>query len=398
MCDEVGAEGTPHTHLYIYSPNAILFSTLQQRFFGAHIEIARGRHQENRDYIRKEGKWLDDAKHETNLPDTFEESGAVPSERDRRETISEEILEMILAGASNAEILMQHPGAMNRLHHIEAARQTLFADKYADAWRDLDVTYLWGKTGVGKTRTIMERYGYKNVYRVTDYDHPFDDYKGEKVVLFEEFRSSLKIADMLKYLDGYPLMLPCRYGNKAAGFDKVYIVSNIPLSQQYPNTQLSEQETYKAFLRRIDREYEMLESFDGGLGLALLHHAQHRVQQHHDEDDEHLREALAAEGVGHGGHRRRCQQDQQHGILQLGQKALEQGGLFRLLQFVGAVFGQPLRRLLLRQAGGTGAQLLQNLLRAAVVIIVHVYRSLLSEIMRLRAKKKTHARTGYVGA
>ena len=208
------------------------------------------------------GKWLDDAKHETNLPDTFEESGAVPPERDRRETISEEILEMILAGASNAEILMQHPGAMNRLHHIEAARQTLFADKYADAWRDLDVTYLWGKTGVGKTRTIMERYGYKNVYRVTDYDHPFDDYKGEKVVLFEEFRSSLKIADMLKYLDGYPLMLPCRYGNKAAGFDKVYIVSNIPLSQQYPNTQLSEQETYKAFLRRIDREYEMLESSD----------------------------------------------------------------------------------------------------------------------------------------
>ena len=141
-----------------------------------------------------------------------------------------------------------------------------------------------------------------------------------------------------------------------------------------------------------------LQGFDGGLGLALLHHAQHRVQQHHDEDDEHLGEALAAEGVGHGGHRRRCQQDQQHGILQLGQKALEQGGLLRLLQFVGAVFGQPLRHLLLRQAGGTGAQLLQNLLRAAVVIIVHVYRSLLSEIMRLRAKKKTHARTGYVGA
>lgn len=262
MCDEVGAEGTAHTHLYLYSPNAILFSTLQQRFFGAHIEIARGRHQENRDYIRKEGKWLDDAKHETNLPETFEESGPVPTERNRRETVSEEILELILAGASNAEILMQYPSAMNRLHHIEAARQTLFADKYADAWRDLDVTYLWGKTGVGKTRTIMERYGYKNVYRVTDYDHPFDDYKGEKVVLFEEFRSSLKIADMLKYLDGYPLMLPCRYGNKAAGFDKVYIVSNIPLSQQYPNTQLSEPETYRAFLRRIGHEYEMLENSD----------------------------------------------------------------------------------------------------------------------------------------
>lgn len=262
MCDEVGAEGTRHTHLYIYSPNAIMFSTLQQRFHGAHIEIARGRHQENRDYIRKEGRWLDDAKHETNLPETFEESGVVPPERDRRETVSEEILEMIRDGADNAEILAQYPSAMNRLHHIDAARQTLLGEKYRRQWRDLDVTYLWGGTGVGKTRSIMEQYGYENVYRVTDYDHPFDDYKGEKVILFEEFRSSLKIADMLKYLDGYPRMLPCRYGNKVARFETVYIVSNIPLSQQYPNTQLSEPETYRAFLRRISKEYEMLESSD----------------------------------------------------------------------------------------------------------------------------------------
>ena len=169
---------------------------------------------------------------------------------------------MIRDGADNAEILAQYPSAMNRLHHIDAARQTLLGEKYRRQWRDLDVTYLWGGTGVGKTRSIMEQYGYENVYRVTDYDHPFDDYKGEKVVLFEEFRSSLKIADMLKYLDGYPLMLPCRYGNKVACFETVYIVSNIPLSQQYPNTQLSEPETYRAFLRRISKEYEMLESSD----------------------------------------------------------------------------------------------------------------------------------------
>lgn len=130
MCDEVGTEGTPRTHLYLYSPNAILFSTLQQRFYGAHIEIARGRHRENCDYIRKEGKWLDDAKHETNLPETFEESGPVPPERDRRESVSEEILEMLREGASNAEILAQYPSAMNRLQHIDEARQTLLGEKY----------------------------------------------------------------------------------------------------------------------------------------------------------------------------------------------------------------------------------------------------------------------------
>lgn len=259
MCDEIGEQGTPHTHLYLYSPNAILFSTLQQRFLGAHIEAAKGSHRENRDYICKEGRWLDDAKHETNLPETFEESGALPIERDKRESISSEILSLIQSGSSNAEILVQYPSAMNRLQHVEAARQTLLEERYSNQWRDLEVTYLWGKTGVGKTRSIMEKYGYSRVYRVTNYDHPFDDYKGQDVILFEEFRSSLPIQDMLKYLDGYPLMLPCRYSNKAACFTKVYLVSNIPLSAQYPNVQVSEPETYRAFCRRINQgDYELL--------------------------------------------------------------------------------------------------------------------------------------------
>ena len=259
MCNEIGEQGTPHTHLYLYSPNAILFSTLQQRFMGAHIEAAKGSHRENRDYIRKEGRWLDDAKHETNLPETFEESGALPIERDMRELVSSEILSLIQSGSSNAEILVQYPSAMNRLQHIEAARQTLLEECYSNQWRDLEVTYLWGKTGVGKTRSIMEKYGYSRVYRVTNYDHPFDDYKGQDVILFEEFRSSLPIQDMLKYLDGYPLMLPCRYNNKAACFTKVYLVSNIPLSAQYPNVQVSEPETYRAFCRRINQgDYELL--------------------------------------------------------------------------------------------------------------------------------------------
>ena len=77
MCDEVGQQGTLHTHLYAAFRNAVMFQTMQQHFYGAHIEDARGTHRENRDYIRKEGRWLDDAKHETNLPETFEESGAL---------------------------------------------------------------------------------------------------------------------------------------------------------------------------------------------------------------------------------------------------------------------------------------------------------------------------------
>ena len=58
MCDEIGHQGTPHTHVYAAFKNAVMFQTIQQRFYGAHIEDARGTHRENRDYIRKEGKQI----------------------------------------------------------------------------------------------------------------------------------------------------------------------------------------------------------------------------------------------------------------------------------------------------------------------------------------------------
>ena len=256
MCDEIGS--TPHTHLYLYSPNAIEFTTMQQRFHGAHIEDAKGSHRENRDYIRKDGKWRDDTKHETNLPDTFEESGELPPERSKREAVSTQVLDMIADGATNAEIVREFPSMMNRLQHLDATRQTLLEEAYRSEWRKLEVHYIWGKTGTGKTRHVMETYGYTNVFRVTNYAHPFDGYKGQPVILFDEFRSSLPIADMLKYLEGYPLMLPCRYADKVACFTTVYLVSNIPLEKQYPNIQVDEPETYNAFLRRIHHVSELL--------------------------------------------------------------------------------------------------------------------------------------------
>lgn len=262
MCDEVGEQGTPHTHVYVVFKNSVMFETLHKKFYGAHIEPANGSNKENRDYIRKDGKWLDNAKHETNLADTFEEWGELPSDRTKREKQSEQIMELVQAGKDNAEILAEIPGAYNKLNYIEQARQTLLEAEFRNAWRDLDVTYIWGETGSGKTRSVMEAYGYSNVYRVTDYNHPFDSYKGQDVILFDEFRSSLTLADMLKYLDGYPIELPCRYANKVACFTKVFLISNIPLEKQYHHVQIDEPESWNAFRRRIHHVLRMDKNFE----------------------------------------------------------------------------------------------------------------------------------------
>ena len=75
--------------------------------------------------------------------------------------------------------------------------------------------------------------------------------------MFEEFRGQIDIENMLNYLDIYPLSLPCRYANKIAMYDTVYITTNIPITEQYQYTQQHEFETYNALLRRITDFIEM---------------------------------------------------------------------------------------------------------------------------------------------
>jgi hypothetical protein len=259
LADEIGLEThTPHTHLYIQFKSPVRFSRLSKLFQGAaHIEAARGSAQENRDYIAKSGKWADDVKSDTSLSGTFEEWGELPDEPGQgARTDIAALYGMIVDGMSNAEIMAQNPALAVHISRMDKIRQDILEERYRTTFRQLDVTYIFGPTETGKTRGIMDEHGYGNVYRTTDYSHPFDRYASESVLCLDEFRSSLPIGDMLNYLDGYPLSLPARYANRVACYETVYIVSNIDLKDQYPNVQLDEPATWKAFLRRIHKVIE----------------------------------------------------------------------------------------------------------------------------------------------
>lgn len=244
MCDEIGKNGTYHTHLLIYGENAIKFDVVKKKFPPAHLNYCRGTVRENRDYIRKEGKYKGSTKEDTNIPETFQESGEMPLERQGQRNDLIDLYDMIKSGMSNYEILEQNPEVMLHIDKVERVRYAVMQEKFKSTFRKLEVYYCFGKAGCGKTRSVMEKYGYENVSRITDYKHPFDNYKGQDVIIFEEFRSSLKIQDMLNYLDGYPLDLPSRYNNKVACFTKVYIISNVSLTEQYTDIQRNYEETF----------------------------------------------------------------------------------------------------------------------------------------------------------
>ena len=72
--DEVGLEKhTPHTHIFLFRDNPISFDYLKKRFTVGELDTCLGSCPECRDYVFKEGKWLEKEKGETNLRDTHVE-------------------------------------------------------------------------------------------------------------------------------------------------------------------------------------------------------------------------------------------------------------------------------------------------------------------------------------
>ena len=241
MAAEMATTGTYHTHIFLYSPSPMRFSTLTGRFPTAHIEKAYGSAKDNRDYIRKEGRWADTEKAETAVPETFEEWGDLPSEKEESSPDKYRLLQSLREGMTPLEAVEDNPDRFYHYREIETVRQSILEDTYSTIMRQVEVTYLFGASGTGKTRGIFERHNPKSICRITDYGGKngvrFDSYHGQEVLVFEEFHSQIPISAMLNYLDIYPIILPARYNDRVACYTTVYLTSNIPLEAQYQEIQ-----------------------------------------------------------------------------------------------------------------------------------------------------------------
>lgn len=260
MADEIAKTGTFHTHVFLYSHSPIRFSTLKNRFPIARIEKAYGSAKENRDYILKEGKWELDEKAETKVEGSFYEHGEVPKEKEEKNPRMSKLIEDIREGKQAVEIIDESPEFAFRVRDLEILREALLSEKFKNENKEVFVSYLYGASGTGKTKSIYEKHAAKDICRITNYRQgkgiSFDGYNGQDVLVFEEFNSQIPIEEMLNYLDIYPLSLPARYTDRTACYTKIYITSNLPLREQYQDVQEYRPETWKALLRRIHRIVE----------------------------------------------------------------------------------------------------------------------------------------------
>ena len=108
------------------------------------------------------------------------------------------------------------------------------------------------------------------------------------------------------------------------------------------------------------RRAELLERGDGLLGLALLIHTEHCVDDDDEQNDDDVRKALVRICARDGRDQRRREQHQDHRIRELGKKALDDRRLRRLFEHIVPVTRQPLVGLRLRESVGRAVERVQR--------------------------------------
>lgn len=200
-----------------------------------HLEACLGTEAQNDKYCTKDGN--------------YESIGQYIKQGQRMDL--QEIHERIKEGAKREEILEADPISYCKYRRGILDMCELAAKKRAKESRDLEVIYIHGDTGSGKSK-----YGYENSeFMINGFDMQWwDGYEGEKAICIDDYDSDVPITKLLKLLDRYPMRLPVKGGFTYAEWTKVIITSNIPLEELHPNAKECHR---KALRRRITKVVPM---------------------------------------------------------------------------------------------------------------------------------------------
>lgn len=275
---EEGASGYRHYQLYIEFVNPQRFSGLIKKFVGVHIEPRREDRMHAIKYCTKEKGRVKpysfgelepvkeiDGKKVTEAEYRRYNLSLKNKSKKEKEVAVEKYFELIRSGYTASEVIVREPGAWRygaQLDRFERAVREEREEFYRKNLREVKAFYLSGESRIGKTYYITQKKmkeEKKSVYRVTNYLHPFDSYDGEEILILDEFRTSIDFNLMLNILDGYPLQLPARYGDKTAQFTEVWVVSNEKFYTQYQEVNVMMPSSFIAFKRRFAGFFEMRE-------------------------------------------------------------------------------------------------------------------------------------------
>lgn len=208
-----------------------------------HLEAMYGSENDNLIYCKKTGKWSLTKKGQEKYKGKYYELGEFITQG-RRSDI-EEIQKKLDEQEPMYSVAKDYFGDFIRYHSGFYKYAELVAKEKSKKFRKVEVIFLSGKTGTGKTRKAME----EATFKITgDQLNWWDGYENDKCILIDEYSNQIPITKLLNLLDGYQLRLPIKGSHTYANWNKVYVTTNLTKDELHP---FAKSEHQKALIRRI---------------------------------------------------------------------------------------------------------------------------------------------------
>lgn len=208
---EVGEKGTPHLQGFINLRGRARFSAIKKICPRIHLEQAKGTDAENKKYCSKED------------PEPYELGE--PQHAGKRNDLAA-ACDMLKQGKTITEVANECPE--------QYVRYTRGLSEFAEAIqkpRDVEdpptVIWVYGKSGVGKTRLPYDQHPHEQIY-IKDGTQWWNGYTHQSCILVDDFDGHWPFRDFLRFLDRYPYRGQTKGGYVQINSPIIYITCEFP--------------------------------------------------------------------------------------------------------------------------------------------------------------------------
>ena len=244
--EEVGDSGTHHFQGYCEFLEQLSFSQVVNLLScpSVHIERRRGTQEQAIAYAEKEDSRIDG-------PYRF----GTPRTQGKRVDL-EAFKNEVFDGKRKRDMIHDHYQIIARYPRFY---DTLTMMNRPERTTNLVVTLLYGQTGLGKTRSVMERFGLDIDFFVAPLNNGtmwYDTYDGHKTVLLDDFSgaaSHISLCSLLRLLDRYPVLVPTKGSHTWWLPEQIFVTTNLLPKDWFKWENRGEQ--YKAMARRFHKVF-----------------------------------------------------------------------------------------------------------------------------------------------
>lgn len=251
---EIGRSGTPHLQGHFVLNKRKRRSMLVRNFTvlgRANLEVRRGSFAEADAYCSKE---------RTRVPDTIPyEWGTPPAHGNRgrqgRNDFTNFLTE-VRAGAGWKQLIEMFPNVVGRYH---AGARKMYDEFSTHRNGRPSIRIYYGPSGTGKSFTAMKKYpGAYIAPWPTGGRWWWPHYRGEEIVILNEFRHQVKMDVLLQLFDYHPMWIEEKGGNMKLKATKFIVTTNIAPNKWYPKLSVDQAEMLHRRLQEFGKCYEFM--------------------------------------------------------------------------------------------------------------------------------------------